>query len=424
MVSSLGGIPLANPLQNPVLTGLGQYYNAIYSPLQMMAQPLQALAMANMYGDRGMYYTDQGQLAAQKAGQIQQGYGTDAAGQTAYTLANQQGSPAAQQYLSSVAAQPGAQVGVDLSRVPLIQAQQQLAMQNQQLAANNAAKSAQETTNIGGMPAVANPYMVGGNQNAMPQQGNSPGQMQQLQTQLGQLSGTSDQPQAPMYATQMQPTDFLKAAATGNPNPPPLPPGTPLNPATGKLMNQLDSSQQFNDKLNNLIQNASNPAIQPYIGKDFSVAGGRRILGDVTSGLTGQSSPAFTQYQQMIQSGALSGEGLANIASPGTRAWNAIHANMNMLDPTKVPSSGVYVNNLKNIANMQQQDLMSIVQGNYTPAVRQRAWQQLQYTTKLPGFQQQQQAQQAAPQTQQQSSVFQSPDFQSAIAAELKSRGS
>lgn len=432
MVSSLGGIPLANPLQNPVMTGLGQYYNAVYSPLQMMAAPLQSLAMASMYGDRGMYYQGAANKDNTQATQMQQGL-SGPTGQLVNTILQQgNNSPAS----------------IAQAQAVLVAMSQQQAVQNQVgsstvgVNAANAAKSGTEATNLGYAGTVAPTTVTPGlqpggvvpngvvtpTQSSQPTgltpQGNSQGPMQALQQGLGQLSGSPGQPQTPMYATNMQPSDFLKYAASGNPTPPPLPPGTPLNPATGKLMNQLDSSQQFNDKLNNLIQNASNPNIQPFIGKDFSVAGGRRILGDVTSGLTGQSSPAFTQYQQMMQSGALSGEGLANIAAPGTKAWSAIHQNQDMLDPTKAPSAGVYIGNLKNIANMQQQDLMSIVQGNYTPAVRQRAWQQLQYTTKLPGFQQQLQSQQATPQVQQQASVFQSPDFQSAIAAELKSRGS
>lgn len=284
MVSSLGGIPLANPLQNPVMTGLGQYYNAVYSPLQMMSAPLQSLAMASMYGDRGMMYQGAANKDNTQATLMQNG-DTGSLGSQLYALsqagANNQ---ALQNYMNSYMQKPAVQNAVGGSTI----AKNTAAAANQGTnAINNGYTGTVVPTTItpgvaAGIPSVPSNGAPNGvitpTQSSQPTgltpQGNSPGQMQGLQGQLNNLTqGQSPQQQQYNYNQsfdQWSPQDQQSYMQTNN-MVPPLPQGTPINPKIdATTMTKINAMPQIAGQLSQLKQLYNDPSVAPYVGKNAS----------------------------------------------------------------------------------------------------------------------------------------------------------
>lgn len=366
---------LSNLFQGPMTQAqLSQQQTAAqYAPAAAQADIATKEALAQMYGGKNDYYTGGANLKNTQAGAITTGGNTPVANAMRFLqAANQSGDPnqiqAAYYNLNNV---------LNLQRSEI--SKNNATAQNQQAA--GAYKSTQ-AVNQGSPGGYTSPQLPG----MVPNSGSSIS----TQSTMPTVTTTTTAPDNSQYANQMTDTGIVGAVMNNN-----LPPLQPVGPGRGialknqsvNALKQMDSLQTFPSKIQAVADYYSNPDVQAYVGPTFSKGGAARGIGDVLNSV-GLAPSGYNQSQTGSTASLISGEGLSQLAVPGTRSGSLILKNIAQLDPTKVKNAQAAQQQVNEIVKANIQDLTGYIKGNYLPSVRQSAMLQLQAAMKYPVYQQ------------------------------------
>lgn len=377
MVSPLGSLPIASPLQNPVLTGYGNLFSAMYAPLQQMVGPLSSLAYAEMLSGRGNMYNTRAQL---NTAQVQAGV------------------PEATAYRD---VQSGNLAGAKTGLVPT----EQTLMQARTGVANaQAGKVAQQGINIGA-PGTVNPYTVspGGipvSQGAVqstsptmvPQQNNlapvaptvlTPQQQSQMNSLQGQLQPTVNalqqgqiQPSGQFDMSQVNNPDYYDQYFTQNPNA--APPqwqsqGAVENP-TVFIKTKVQAAPQFLDGVDSIMKYTNNPIDDPYNGNSASAIA-MRAQGAALAKL-GKAPQGYIDHQIMLQNLTNTAEG-GSKALTGSLGVTPMKWIRDTLNPDNYANTASYTQAVNGLVGKLHQDMLGIVNQNYMPGFKNQAFNSL-----------------------------------------------
>lgn len=383
------GVEAANNLvgsfYNPLLQKANvqqQQNTAEFAPQTSMANLAETYARANMFGGRNDYYQAGAGLDTTKSGVLQSGGNNP--------LAQFQRIRQASMITGDIKTAQEADIA---SNNYLREQQSKIGEQNamaQQAQAGSAFKSAGAVNEGSPSPYISaqlpGQAPMGAPMNGSMPQGGMPYQGMGVLQNTMQTEPTTGQP---IYANTMNDTDLIGSAMKGQ-----LPPLQPMAPGGGVALKaqsinaqkQMDSMQTYPSKLQAMSDFYNNSPTQKYVGPELSLAGAARGIGNVMNAV-GAAQNSYNQYQSGHTNALLAGEGLSQLAVPGTRSGTLISKNIAQLSPDQVKNPDAANGQIQEIAKANLQDLTGYIKGHYLPSVRQSAIAQLQSNLKYPVYQ-------------------------------------
>lgn len=424
MVASLGSIPLASPLQNPVLSGFQQMMGAAqqaqqmqYAPLQQMLAMRQAMAMANMYGAKGNYYNASADKNNVQANAIANG-SQSGLGQQILTLRNNGATPQQiQDFINAYAQKPVVQNEQGLASAGNQNAQAQLAQQREayvqaqikagipeaqarEIAARTFASIAQgvgtstTATNDGAdrnlLPPV--PQFTGGTpqQPNVPTGGtisqtnpNLPGLISNLQQTIGNMNTAN--PNAATATPNQQASQSLPQGSftlwkpedqdnyiQNNNTPPPLPPGAITKEIDAKTIARINGMAPTAQSINFMQQGLNNPQISPYIGNSAQAIANRASAQALAR--VGKAPQAYSDYLSFEKNAqALISDTVATTQT-GSRSFGMMQQFLKVFDPSSQVTLAQAKSAINNAGSILYDEGKTYVGSPYAPGLRTAAY--------------------------------------------------